>query len=190
MRWLLSFLLLFPMLAWAGGININTATESELETLPGIGASKAAAIIQYRTDHGPFKAVGELDNVPGIGPSTLANLTPLVTVGDGKTVSAGTPSAPVATAPATPDEPTVSTPPTEGNTVATPAPAAGGCPVNINTADASGLGTLPGIGDSKAAAIFQYRTEHGRYASCDALDDVPGIGPATINNLRDCCVVK
>ena len=68
----------FAAQAWAAGIDLNTADASALETLPGIGASKAAAIIQYRTDHGPFKTVDELDNVSGIGPSTLASVQPPV----------------------------------------------------------------------------------------------------------------
>jgi competence protein ComEA len=61
-------------------ININTATESELETLPGVGPVLGAAIISYRTNNGPFGSVDELDNVSGIGPVTLAQLKPLVTV--------------------------------------------------------------------------------------------------------------
>lgn len=61
----------------AGGlIDLNTATQTELETLPGIGASKAAAIIANR----PYVTVDDLDRVPGIGPSTLAQLRPLVGV--------------------------------------------------------------------------------------------------------------
>ena len=61
-------------------ININTATETELETLPGVGPVLGAAIITYRTNNGPFSSVDELDNVSGIGPVTLAQLKPLVTV--------------------------------------------------------------------------------------------------------------
>jgi competence protein ComEA len=57
-------------------ININTATQAELETLPGIGPAKAAAIIANR----PYASVDDLDRVPGIGPATIANLRPLVTV--------------------------------------------------------------------------------------------------------------
>lgn len=61
----------------AGGqIDLNTATQAELETLPGIGASKAAAIIANR----PYATVDDLDRVPGIGPSTLAQLRSLVSV--------------------------------------------------------------------------------------------------------------
>jgi competence protein ComEA len=55
-------------------INLNTATAAELESLPGIGPSKAEAIIANR----PYATVDELDKVPGIGPSTLEQLRPLV----------------------------------------------------------------------------------------------------------------
>jgi len=61
-------------------ININTATAAELDTLPGIGPAKAEAIIQYRTEHGPFQHVDQLLEVPGIGEKTLQNLRELITV--------------------------------------------------------------------------------------------------------------
>ena len=60
----------------------------------------------------------------------------------------------------------------------------------INAADSSALQNLPGIGESKAGAILQHRQDNGPFATCDALDDVPGIGPATIAGLRECCAVK
>jgi len=61
-------------------INVNTASLELLDTLPGIGPVRAQAIIDHRTEHGPFRSVDELLNVPGIGPVTLENLRPLVTV--------------------------------------------------------------------------------------------------------------
>jgi competence protein ComEA len=61
-------------------INVNTATEPELETLPGVGPVLAERIIDYRTDHGPFATVDALDDVSGIGPATLADLRDMVTV--------------------------------------------------------------------------------------------------------------
>jgi len=65
----------------AGGlVNVNTASETELEALPGVGPVLGAAIIAYRTEHGPFPTVDALDDVSGIGPATLENLRPLVTV--------------------------------------------------------------------------------------------------------------
>jgi competence protein ComEA len=47
-------------------ININTASESELETLDGIGPTRARAIVDYRKQHGAFRSTEELKNVPGI----------------------------------------------------------------------------------------------------------------------------
>lgn len=61
-------------------INVNTATAAELDTLPYIGPSKAAAIIAYRQQHGAFTQVDDLLQVPGIGEATLAKFRDLVTV--------------------------------------------------------------------------------------------------------------
>ena len=80
---LLLVTLLAPAFCIAGAlININTADEATLETLPGIGPSKAAAIITYRTDNGPFATIEDIENVSGIGPSTFAEIEPYITVGD------------------------------------------------------------------------------------------------------------
>lgn len=56
------------------GVNINTATQAELESLDGIGPKKALAIIEYRKKNGGFKSVDDLKNVEGIGNTTLENL--------------------------------------------------------------------------------------------------------------------
>lgn len=67
--------------AQAGGlININTASSTELQTLPGIGPALSEAIINFRNTHGNFQTVDELINVPRIGPATLERLRPLVDV--------------------------------------------------------------------------------------------------------------
>ena len=60
----------------------------------------------------------------------------------------------------------------------------GGGVVNINTAGASELEALPGIGPALAARIVEYRDGHGPFASVDDLTDVPGIGPAKLEALR------
>lgn len=57
-----------------GKIKINYATQSEIETLSGIGPAKAQAIIQYRDENGLFKEVNDLLNISGIGEKTLENI--------------------------------------------------------------------------------------------------------------------
>ncbi|WP_227934895.1 helix-hairpin-helix domain-containing protein [Alkalihalobacillus deserti] len=57
-----------------GKIAINQVEAGEIEQLPGIGPSKAAAIISYRDEHGPFKDINDLLNVSGIGPKSIENL--------------------------------------------------------------------------------------------------------------------
>ena len=59
-------------------IDINTADATLLETLPGIGETRAQAIIHHREEHGPFKRVDDIVAVPGIGSSTLEGLRDLV----------------------------------------------------------------------------------------------------------------
>jgi competence protein ComEA len=57
--------------------------------------------------------------------------------------------------------------------------------ININTASATELEELSGIGEVLAAAIVDYRTENGSFASVDELEDVSGIGPSTLEEIRD-----
>lgn len=64
----------------SGLVNINTASASELEELPGIGEVLAQAIVDHRTEHGPFASVDDLLDVSGIGDATLDDLRDLVTV--------------------------------------------------------------------------------------------------------------
>jgi len=63
-------------------VNINTATQAELESLPEIGPVTAQAIITYRTEQGPFLTIEAIDAVPGIGPVTFDAIKDLITVGD------------------------------------------------------------------------------------------------------------
>lgn len=64
----------------SGLVNLNTATEAELQTVSGIGQKKAQDIIAYREANGKFKSVDELKNVSGIGAKTLEKLKDYVTV--------------------------------------------------------------------------------------------------------------
>lgn len=60
-------------------VDVNAATASELEELPGVGPATAAAIVTERDRNGPFQGVDDLDRVPGIGPAKLEALRDLVT---------------------------------------------------------------------------------------------------------------
>jgi competence protein ComEA len=62
-------------------VNINSATQSELEMLQGIGPAKAKAIIEYREKNGSFESVNDLEKVNGIGSETIKQLGDNVTVG-------------------------------------------------------------------------------------------------------------
>jgi competence protein ComEA len=64
----------------SGPININTATQAELETLPGIGPALASRIIDYREANGPFATIEAIQNVSGIGPATFENIKDLIMV--------------------------------------------------------------------------------------------------------------
>lgn len=61
-------------------INVNTASRTALDALPGIGPALSKRIVRYRTQQRPFQHVRELRRVDGIGPATLADLRPLVRV--------------------------------------------------------------------------------------------------------------
>lgn len=61
-------------------LNLNAATEAQLEALPGIGAATAARIVEYRKKNGQFKKVEELMNVKGIGEKSFLKLKALITV--------------------------------------------------------------------------------------------------------------
>ncbi len=61
-------------------VNINTASQAELETLPGIGPTTAQKIIEYREENGPFQSTEDIMNVSGIGPGTYERIKDLITV--------------------------------------------------------------------------------------------------------------
>lgn len=64
----------------AGPVDLNTATAEQLDALPGVGPATSKAILTYRANHGRFRSVTELLEVPGIGPAKLEALRPLVKI--------------------------------------------------------------------------------------------------------------
>jgi competence protein ComEA len=65
----------------AGRVNINSATITELDALPGIGPTTAQAIVDYRLQNGSFKLIQDIQNVAGIGPATFERIKDFITVG-------------------------------------------------------------------------------------------------------------
>lgn len=86
----LSTLLILSFNVFAA-VNLNTATQAELESLEGVGPVKAQAIVDYRKKNGGFKSVDELEKVDGIGAATLENVRKNVSV-SGKTTATTTPT--------------------------------------------------------------------------------------------------
>lgn len=61
-------------------VNINTATQTELETLPGIGTSTALKIVNYRNENGKFESIEDIKNVSGIGEAKFNNIKRLICI--------------------------------------------------------------------------------------------------------------
>jgi competence protein ComEA len=64
----------------SGKVNINTASAAELQSLPGVGPSRAEAIIAYREENGGFTSIEEMMNISGIGPKTYEKLKALIEI--------------------------------------------------------------------------------------------------------------
>lgn len=71
-----------PTQAVAFPIHLNRATQAELEALPTIGPTKAAQILTYRQQMGPFNKIEDIQNVPGIGPATFEKIKEFITLQD------------------------------------------------------------------------------------------------------------
>ncbi len=84
----------------SGVVNINTASAEELELLPGIGETRAAAILESRKSQGSFKSIEALLDVKGIGPAMLEQMRPHVVL-TGRTTAQREPSSKSAEATAT-----------------------------------------------------------------------------------------
>ena len=140
-------------------IDPNRADEAELDRLPGVGPATAAAIVVARDSGLVFRRGEDLSLVKGVGPALVARIEPHLDL-------ARPPASKTAVR-------------TRGPTARTSAARR----VNVNTADAASLRTLPGIGPALADRIVETRRQ-GAFRSVDDLERVPGIGPATVERLR------
>ena len=152
-------------------IDVDRANAQELARLPRVGPRLAKTILADREAQGPFGSLENLDRVAGIGPGLLKVIAPHVAFSE----AAGRAGRGA-------DTPQYHQPPC-GETSA-PSAHCLPAPLNLNTASLTELDALPGVGPARAAAILQYREQHGRFASVDDLARVPGLGPAAVARLR------
>jgi DNA uptake protein ComE-like DNA-binding protein len=136
-------------------VDLNSASEKELETLPGVGTATAKKIIAGR----PYASVDDLSKA-GVSASTIKKITPLVTVGS----AAPAPVKPVASKSAAAAKPDAS--------------GSSGAKVDLNTASAAELKDLPGVGDATAKKIMSGRP----YSSISDLSKA-GVSASTISKI-------
>jgi competence protein ComEA len=158
-------------------VDVDKASLSELTRLPRVGPRLAKVILADRTDKGPFGSLAGLDRVAGVGPGLLKVLEPHVAFSAANGQWGGGAGG------AAPD-------PVSCLRNTAPLPGCLAAPLNLNTATITQLDSLPGIGPAKAAAILQYRQEHGGFSSVDELAQVPGFGPAAISRLNQWLTVR
>lgn len=145
-------------------IDADRASPEELARLPRVGLALAKKIVADREARGPFGGPVGLDRVPGIGPGLLAAIGPHLAF-----------SGPAA---AGPGLPITSTQPRAQAQPEWPAA------VDLNTADATMLDALPGVGPGRARAIVGFREANGPFHAVQDLARVPGFGPAALAKLQ------
>lgn len=165
----------------AGLIDLNTADQKALESLPGIGPAIAKAIIAGR----PYKSVDDLKKVKGISDSKLKAIKDKATVGAMAATSAAAPSAASAPAAAAHKVPSAQKEVTEKASKSA-SKLAPGQRVNINTASKEELDALPGIGPAKAQAIIDGRP----YNTIEDIMKVKGIKQGIFNKIKDNITVQ
>lgn len=150
-------------------IDINTAGFDELQKLPGIGPAYARRIIQYRKKKGPFQTTSDILKIKGIGPGTLHKMEPFISLKSDYTKTDSLAEGPTQTQEL--EKATRKKNPVNRSLI------------NINTAGAQKLQTLPGIGAALSQRIIAFRQKNGPFKTKNALLKIKGIGKKTLAKL-------
>ncbi|MFN3691441.1 MAG: ComEA family DNA-binding protein [Fervidobacterium sp.] len=179
-------------------VDLNTASIEELQTLPGIGPSKAKAIVEYR-EKSNFSKPEDIMNVSGIGQKTFEKIKDRITVSSPgekkddkeKENTAVDPKVEIIqqTDQILPVQSRIEAhnqnqaQSNENNVVES-------AKININTSSIEELQQLPGIGPTKAQAIVDYRIKNGGFKTIEEIKNVKGIGEKTFEKLKDLITTK
>lgn len=151
-------------------VDLNSASQKELESLPGVGPATAKKIIANR----PYKSVDELSKA-GLSRKAVDKLKPMVTVGAAPATPSAATQTPAAKAPAS------------GKAAAVkPSALKPGEKININTASKEQLEALPGIGPARAQGIIDGRP----YKAPEDIMKVKGIKQGIYNKIKDNITVR
>lgn len=153
-------------------LNINTATEEELMTLPGVTRAVARSIVEYREYIGGFKKVEDLALVSGVGATKLEQVKFEICVSSKGSSAQHSPSSARRDLLADP----------QPHHLATAVPLTPR--VNINTATPAQLMSVRGLTEKMAASIVDYRREHGPFRSVEDLVKTGGINAAFLDRIR------
>jgi DNA uptake protein ComE-like DNA-binding protein len=166
--------------AKAAKIDLNTATQKELEDLPGVGEATAKKIIAGR----PYSSVGDLEKA-GVSTATIDKIRPLVTASKSSAKAAAPAAAPAAEPAKEKSAAKEKTGAKEKSAAAEPAraPAGASKPVDLNTATQKELEDLPGVGEATAKKIIAGRP----YSSVDDLAKA-GVSKSTIGKIQSLVV--
>jgi competence protein ComEA len=167
--------------------NLNKADRAELEQVPGIGPTLAREIEDHRNKKGPFKSVDELRQVKGIGPVTLDKIRPFLRIEPADRPQSDSSTLEPLVLERKPTTPTTAPAPRSSGGSKKLQP--GDPPIDLNTAGATDLVRLPGVGPVTADHIIAARNERP-FSSVNDLTRVKGIGQKTLEKIRPFVMVK
>lgn len=171
-------------------LDLNRATAQDLDALPGLGPALAQRLVDYRKAHGPFKQIGDLREVSGIGPQNLPRLAPYLGLGS---LEATAPPDWEAAMTAGESGAGTYSESREGRLTVSKGglqPKAPGRVIDPNRASQADLETLPGIGPVLARRIIDYRRVHGPYKKIADLRKVSGIGAKKLAKIKPYVIIN